>query len=364
MRGRSPVAMTAPDPSLQDRPLVVTMGDAVGIGPEIIVKAAVAGQLHDAVIVGDPLVLARAQQVVGAAPMPLTQSSSLEQAWRSLAGHRGHGLHIWAPAGMPQGLSALPWGQVHSDCGLAASLCVTAAAQAAREGAARAVVTAPLHKEALAQAGVRYPGHTEMLQSLCAQGNAVPAVRMMLASDELKVVLVTIHLALRHAIECVTFDSVLETLRITHQSCRAWLPGQRPPRIAVAGLNPHAGEGGLFGREEIEHIAPAVAAAQLEGIDVHGPLPADTVFMRARHSADHAGEFDVVVAMTHDQGLIPVKYLGLDQGVNITLGLPLVRTSPDHGTAFDMAGQGRAHPGSLIAALQWARRLALTRPLE
>ncbi len=356
--------MSSSDPTDADRPLLVTMGDAVGIGPEIIIQAAQAGQLRDAVVVGDPQVFARAQQALGGASLPLRSFESLSQAWPARAQVRGDGLNIWSPPGLPPGLAQLPWGQVHPACGQAAALCVGVAAEAVRDGHARALVTAPLHKEALAQAGVPYPGHTEMLQALCARGHTLPAVRMMLASDELKVVLVTIHLALRQAIEGVTFDSVLETLRIAHRACQAWLPNARTPRIAVAGLNPHAGEGGLFGTEEIEHIAPAIAAARAEGIDAHGPLAPDTVFMRARHVAGRVGEFDVVVAMTHDHGLIPVKYLGLDHGVNITLGLPLVRTSPDHGTAFDLAGQGRAQPASLIAALQWARRLALTRPLE
>ena len=185
-----------------------------------------------------------------------------------------------------------------------------------------------------------YPGHTEMLQALA---GGVP-VRMMLANDELRVVLVTIHQSLRSAIEAITHEAVLETLRIAHRS-------NAGGRIAVAGLNPHAGEGGLFGDEEQRVIAPAIAAACAEGIDAQGPFAPDTVFMRARR-----GEFDMVVAMTHDHGLIPVKYLGVEQGVNVTLGLPFVRTSPDHGTAFDIAGRGEADPSSLKAALRWARR--------
>ncbi|MFY9511191.1 MAG: 4-hydroxythreonine-4-phosphate dehydrogenase PdxA, partial [Rubrivivax sp.] len=210
-------------------------------------------------------------------------------------------------------------------------------------GQGRAVVTAPIHKEALAAAGVPYPGHTEMLQAL--SGGA--PVRMMLANDELRVVLVTIHQSLRNAIEALDFEAVLSTIRITHRSI-----GLRNPRIAVAGLNPHAGEGGLFGREEIEFIAPAVQAARAEGIAASGPYAPDTVFMRARR-----GAFDAVVAMTHDHGLIPVKYLGVEQGVNVTLGLPFVRTSPDHGTAFDIAGQGVADASSLVAALRAARSM-------
>jgi 4-hydroxythreonine-4-phosphate dehydrogenase len=186
-----------------------------------------------------------------------------------------------------------------------------------------------------------------MLQALA---GGVP-VRMMLANDELRTVLVTIHCSLREAIERVTREAVLDTVRITHAALQRF--GLAAPRIAVAGLNPHAGEGGLFGREEIEHIAPAIAEARALGLDVKGPFAPDTVFMRARR-----GEFDVVVAMTHDHGLIPVKYLGVEQGVNVTLGLPFVRTSPDHGTAFDIAGTGSADPSSLSAALAMARRLS------
>jgi 4-hydroxythreonine-4-phosphate dehydrogenase len=182
---------------------------------------------------------------------------------------------------------------------------------------------------------------------------------MMLANEELKVVLVTIHMALRRALEVLDFEGVLSTIRIAHRAAAAW--GQAAPRIAVAGLNPHAGEGGLFGDEELRYIAPAVQAAREEGIDARGPFAPDTVFMRARHAPPkHPGEFDLVVAMTHDHGLIPVKYLGVEEGVNVTLGLPFVRTSPDHGTAFDIAGRRVADDASLRAALRMALALSAT----
>jgi 4-hydroxythreonine-4-phosphate dehydrogenase len=247
---------------------------------------------------------------------------------------------VWQPEGLPADLAALDWGRVDARAGAAAALCIEAAVHAVQRGEGAAIVTAPIHKAALAAAGVRFPGHTEMLQSLA---GGVP-VRMMLANDELRVVLVTVHQSLKSAIDGVTFDAVLATLRIAHAS-------RAGRRIAVAGLNPHAGEDGLFGDEERLVIAPAVAAARAEGIDAHGPFAPDTVFMRARR-----GEFDLVVAMTHDHGLIPVKYLGVEQGVNVTLGLPFVRTSPDHGTAFDIAGRGVADASSLVAAIDWARR--------
>jgi 4-hydroxythreonine-4-phosphate dehydrogenase len=257
--------------------------------------------------------------------------------------------------GLAADLMAAPVGHIDARAGAAAAACISRAVQLAMAGEIGAIVTAPIHKEALAAAGVPFPGHTEMLQALCAPGAAAPPVRMMLANDELRTVLVTIHMSLRDAIDAVTFDSVLETLRIAHRSAARW--GQAAPRIAVAGLNPHAGEGGLFGDEELRIIGPAIAQARAEGIAAQGPFAPDTVFMRARNTKDHPGEFDIVVAMTHDHGLIPVKYLGVEHGVNVTLGLPFVRTSPDHGTAFDLAGTGRADASSMAAALHMARQL-------
>ncbi|MBX3637894.1 MAG: 4-hydroxythreonine-4-phosphate dehydrogenase PdxA [Rubrivivax sp.] len=318
------------------------MGDAAGIGPEIVVKAFAAGELADALVVGDAGVLRRAGATMTAV---VDAPSDLREVPPGC-------LPVIVPPGLPPGLAALPWGRVDARCGAAAARCIEHAVALLQQGQGAAVVTAPIHKEALAAAGVPYPGHTEMLQALAAPpGAAPPQVRMMLANPELRVVLVTIHQSVRSAIEAVTFDAVLDTLRIAHRAAAAWLPAV--PRIAVAGLNPHAGEGGLFGDEEIRVIAPAVAAARAEGIRASGPYAPDTVFMRARR-----GEFDLVVAMLHDHGLIPVKYLGVEQGVNVTLGLPFVRTSPDHGTAFDIAGQGTADPASLVAALRMARRLS------
>jgi 4-hydroxythreonine-4-phosphate dehydrogenase len=319
--------------------MLVTMGDAAGIGPEIIVRAYERGELHGCIVIGDPAVLRRAGS-------PMT---ALIDASADLAGVPAGCLPVWLPPGLPAGLASLPQGQIDGRNGAAAARCVEHAVRLVRAGEAAALVTAPIHKEALAAAGVPYPGHTEMLQALATEpGAPPPPVRMMLANGELRVVLVTVHLALRLAIDAVTFDAVLQTLRIAQRAAAAW--GQQQPRIAVAGLNPHAGEGGLFGDEELRIIGPAVQAARAEGIDVSGPYPPDTVFMRARR-----GEFDLVVAMTHDHGLIPVKYLGVEYGVNVTLGLPFVRTSPDHGTGFDIAGRGRADPASLIAALRTAR---------
>ena len=336
-------------------PLLITMGDPVGIGPEVIARAFVQGAGEGCVVAGDLGVMRRAMALLPE-PWPVARLDVPLDA----AACPPRCLPLWQPAGLAPQLDTLPWGRVDARAGAAAAACIEAAVRALQRGEARAIVTAPLHKAALAAAGVPYPGHTEMLQALA---GGMP-VRMMLANQELRVVLVTIHMALRAAIDAVTFDAVLETLRIAHRSrdalhiendCGAKLrianDGGAKLRIAVAGLNPHAGEDGLFGDEEQRIIGPAVAAARAEGIDVHGPFAPDTVFMRARR-----GEFDLVVAMTHDHGLIPVKYLGVEQGVNVTLGLPFVRTSPDHGTAFDIAGRGVADASSLVAAIGWARR--------
>ena len=337
--------------------LAITQGDCAGIGPEIVAKAFrdAPRDLQACFVVGDVATLRRAAQSVarpGMPDVPVAQigapAEALDMPPRCIPV-----LQLPGIAG-PQ-----PWGQVSAAAGQAPADAVVWAARAALRGEVAGLVTAPLHKEALSAAGVPYPGHTELLQAEAArhQGVALSAmpVRMMLASDELRTVLVSIHVALRDAIAAVTRDNVLQTLHITHQALSRSLG--RAPRIAVEGLNPHAGEGGLFGREEIEVIAPAVATARAQGLDVHGPFAPDTVFMRARSTPGQPGEFDVVIAMYHDQGLIPVKYLGVDKGVNVTLGLPLVRTSPDHGTAFDIAGQGVAGAESLIEAVRMARAL-------
>lgn len=341
-------------------PIAITLGDPAGIGPEIIAKAfrEAPDVTRDCFVVGDVATLRRANQLVSAGGIPLgvARIDSAAEAL-SMPPRCVPVLQVGTPGEM------VPFGQLSAKAGLMAAQSVVWAAQAALRGELAALVTAPLNKEALALAGPPhsdYPGHTEMLQALATAhaGKTLHdmPVRMMLVNDELKVVLVSIHMALRAAIEAVTFENVLQTLRIAHLSLTASLG--RAPRIGAAGLNPHAGEGGLFGREEIDIIAPAVAAAREEGIQVTGPFAPDTVFMRARATATKPGEFDVVIAMYHDQGLIPVKYLGVEQGVNVTLGLPMVRTSPDHGTAFDIAGTGRADAASLIAAIRIARRLS------
>jgi 4-hydroxythreonine-4-phosphate dehydrogenase len=314
------------------------------------------------VVVGDLAVMQRAALLVAqceyhAPHMQIQLVRDVHEAVQVRAPHTIPVLQVTAPLTTEQ----LPvWGQISATAGKLAADCVVWAANAALRGEVSAVVTAPLHKEALFAAGVPFPGHTEMLQA-CAAVHAGVAVddmpvRMMLANPELKTVLVSIHVSLRQAIEAVTVDNILQTLRITHAAELA--ATGRAPHMAVAGLNPHAGEGGLMGREELDIIIPALQQARAEGMQVSGPFAPDTVFMRARAKNGNAGEFDVVVAMYHDQGLIPVKYLGVEQGVNVTLGLPLVRTSPDHGTAFDVAGTAKADASSLLAAVTMARAMS------
>ncbi|MDD2608730.1 MAG: 4-hydroxythreonine-4-phosphate dehydrogenase PdxA [Giesbergeria sp.] len=344
--------------SATSRVWAITQGDPAGIGPEIIAKAFrdAPEPLHGCFAVGDLATLRRAAACIQRPGLPALPVAHITQPAQALA-VPPRCLPVLQLPGLP---GPQPWGQMSAAAGRAAADCVLWATQAALHGQIAGLITAPLHKEALHAAGVEVPGHTELLQAQAAAHAGVSLadmpVRMMLANDELRTVLVSIHVSLRDAIAAVTLENVLQTLHITHAALARSLG--RVPRIAVAGLNPHAGEGGLFGREELDTIAPAIAAARTQGIDAHGPFAPDTIFMRARHSAQHPAEFDVVVAMYHDQGLIPVKYLGVDKGVNVTLGLPLVRTSPDHGTAFDIAGQGVADAASLIEAVQMAKRLS------
>lgn len=341
------------------RPIVLTLGDPCGIGPEIVARAwCQAPELTQACFVaGDVSVMRRAMSLLQSpVNFPVCEIESPHEA-----------LHM-PPRCLPvlqvgPVAPVLTWGQIDSRAGRLAGDAVLWATQAALRGEVAALVTAPLHKEALHAAGSpynKYPGHTELLQDEAARYLGVPVaqlpVRMMLANDDLRTVLVSIHVSLRKALDAITREQVAQTLRITDASLTRLL-GRRP-RIAVAGVNPHAGEGGLFGREEIDVLQPCVEKARQDGLDVQGPFAPDTVFMRARRKSNGHREFDVVIAMYHDQGLIPVKYLGVEQGVNVTLGLPIIRTSPDHGTAMDLAGKGRADASSLIQALRLARQMA------
>ena len=307
------------------------MGDPCGIGPEIIVKAFQAHpQLKaNVAVVGDTNLMARAAGLF---------DSSCEAL----------GIEV-IQAGPFVSIDAAPFGAVCAQGGQSAFDAIIKAVTLIQEGKAKSLITAPLSKKALHLAGHDFPGHTELLAELASKkANSTIPVRMMLANKELRTVLLSIHVSLRKALDLITFENLLETIAITHKGLNA--QGISKPRIAVAGLNPHAGETGLFGNEEIEVIAPAIAQARAQGIDANGPFAPDTIYMRARGFK----EFDVVIAMYHDQGLIPVKYLGIEHGVNVTLGLPFMRTSPDHGTANDIAGKGIASEASLMAAIHYA----------
>lgn len=318
-------------------PLGITMGDAAGIGPEIVLKCFVQGTQAPMVVYGNARKLADAAHLLDI-DITIRSHPDIQHA-----AHESGVLCVVDPAA---DVGEVPWGQVDPRAGRAAYDYVCAAIDDALLGRVRAIVTAPLNKASMHAAGIDYPGHTEIL----AERTQTADFAMMLANDELRVLLVTIHQALADVPAAITPAAEFRAIKLAHQACRRM--GIAAPRVAVAGLNPHAGEAGKFGREEIDVIQPAIEAARAEGIDASGPWPGDTVFMRARQ-----GEFDIVVAQYHDQGLIPVKYLGLNQGVNVTVGLPFVRTSVDHGTAFDIAGRGRADHASLMAAIELACRM-------
>jgi 4-hydroxythreonine-4-phosphate dehydrogenase len=248
-------------------------------------------------------------------------------------------------------LGALEPGQVSAAAGRASVAYVEAALGLAMQGNVDALATGPINKAALRAAGIPYIGHTELLTALIADGLSGEHVTTMLATPGLRVVHVTRHVPLAEVASLITRERVLNTIRVTHRGLAEM--GMVQPRLAVAALNPHGGDEGLIGREEIEHIAPAVEAAQREGIEAHGPIPADSVFFRAID-----GEFDAVVAMYHDQGHIPIKTHDFPRSVTVTLGLPVVRTSVDHGTAFDIAWQGKADERSMVEAIRLAAQLA------
>jgi 4-hydroxythreonine-4-phosphate dehydrogenase len=321
-----------------ERMVAVTMGDPAGVGPEIVAKALAERPSARAVVVGDAGILGRAVRLL---ELPL-EVNVIERPADATFGTGA--INLVAASELP---GDLPFGELDPRAGDAAYRYVRRAVELALADEVHAIATAPLNKEAMHRAGHEYPGHTELLAELC----DVRDYAMMLVSEDLRVVHVSTHVSLREAIERVTPEREGTVIRLADAALRAL--GVERPRVAVAGLNPHAGENGLFGAEDAERIAPAVRAAKEDGIDASGPWPADTVFLLARR-----GRFDVVVVQYHDQGHIPIKLLGFDTGVNVTVGLPFFRTSVDHGTAFDIAGTGEADPGSLKAALELAAELA------
>jgi 4-phospho-D-threonate 3-dehydrogenase / 4-phospho-D-erythronate 3-dehydrogenase len=328
---------------MADRPrIAITMGDAAGIGPEIIVKSLGHPELYEKC---RPIVLGDASRLEMAAEITNTPLEIHPVEGLAGAQFRAGTIDCLDLRLLPIGL---PFGHLSKECGAAAYGYIVRAVELACSHDVDAICTAPINKSALHAAGYHFPGHTELL----AQLTHTPEVSMMLIADNLRVIHVTTHIGLLDAIGRIEPGLVFRTIKRAHETLL--LSGITTPRIAVCGINPHAGEGGLFGRgEELDKIVPAVASAQALGLDVSGPLPADTLFFRARR-----GDFDIIVAMYHDQGHGPVKVLGLDTGVNITVGLPVIRTSVDHGTAFDIAGTGRADERSMLAAIFQAVELA------
>lgn len=332
------------------KPLIaLTLGDVAGIGPEVVAKAWINSPLLDLaqpVAIGSPEVLRRALARVGAADRVRVEEVPDPESARPTAGV----LPCLEPAGAPDVAPVAP-GTIDPRAGRAAHDYLVAATDLALAGRIDAIVTLPLNKESLHAGGIDLPGHTEILARRC----GVPDHAMMLWLEGLGVVHVTLHVPLRSIFGLITEESVLGKVRLARDILAPLVEG-RPPRVAVAGLNPHAGEHGLFGDEEGTILAPAVARARAEGIDASGPIAADTLFARAR-----AGEFDGVVAMYHDQGHVALKTVGFDRAVNVTAGLPIVRTSVAHGTAYDIAWTGRARPDSLLEAVRVAARLAASR---
>jgi 4-phospho-D-threonate 3-dehydrogenase / 4-phospho-D-erythronate 3-dehydrogenase len=305
----------------------ITMGDPAGVGPEIAIKALaeMAGDERDRTrIYGNLATLEKARDAVGAS---LDLSAIVVD--------------------LPIECGPLPWGKLDPRGGDAAFRFIEKAVRDAESGAIGCIVTAPINKEALNLAGHHYDGHTGMLAALTGQKTAW----MLLASDRLKVIHVSTHVSLKTAIDRATPERILATIRTGHEHLKRI--GYDNPRIAVAGINPHCGESGLFGNEDDQQVVPAVAQAQAEGINVVGPISADTVYHRA-----YTGAFDLVVAQYHDQGHIPIKLVAFDTAVNVSLGLPIDRTSVDHGTAFDIAGTGKANHVNMKSAIAYARRLA------
>ncbi len=317
------------------------MGDPAGVGPEIIVKALSDSEIRRTcrpVIIGTPSAIAEAISLAGAV-FTIHQISSPSEA--TLSSGMLNVLEISGSAGIVKNRPS-------AESGSASVRFIEKAVDLALRKEVNAIVTAPISKEALKMSGHPWPGHTEMIAEKC----ATREYAMMLTGGPLRVILVTIHTAIKHVPGLVRKVAVLKTIRLAKIACDMLSIGH--PRIAVAGLNPHSGEGGIFGTEEIDEIEPAVKQAQKEGLPVSGPYPPDTIFHKA-----YKGDVDIIVCMYHDQGLIPLKMISFDTGVNTTIGLPIIRTSPDHGTAYDIAWKGIASPSSMIEAIKLAVRLKI-----
>ncbi len=324
--------------SLRLKPLAITMGDPSGIGPEIIVSSFEKESSNfNAIVLGCPNTMKRAVEINNSKFLINTIKNINDATFKS---------------GVIDVLEIVNFkklpdlGKINAANGKAAYETIISAINLILENKISGIVTSPINKESLFQANIKFSGHTEILAKFTNSQN----VAMLLINKEIKTLLSTIHCSLGEVVNKISFESQISSINFAHLGAKSL--GISKPHIAVAGLNPHAGEGGFFGREEIDIIIPAIKKAKQQGFNVSGPWPADTVFMQARK-----GDFDIVVAQYHDQGLIPLKYMGLENGVNITLGLPFVRTSPDHGTAFNIVGKGIADSSSLEAAIICANKL-------
>jgi len=334
--------------SEQELPIVgITMGDAAGVGPEIIAMALARDEVRAktrAVVIGDASVMADAARIVGT-DLPVEAIGSVDPA-------RLDDRAIWVLDLANRPLASLTRGKIDPANGKAAFEYIEKAVSLALANEIDAIATAPLNKESLNQAGYPYPGHTEALAKLCGLGD--DDITMLLASPRLRVSHVSTHCSMLEAVAAVTTERVAQVARLTAEAVAPLVT--RPPKIALAGINPHAGEHGLFGEEDEREIRPAAALLREQGIDAEGPVSPDTVFLRALN-----GDYDAVVAMYHDQGHIPSKIAGFHDTVNITLGLPIIRTSVDHGTAFDLAGSGKARPDNMIVAIDLAAGMGRAR---
>ena len=336
-----PVSKYAPPP------LALTMGDPAGIGPDITLQAWCerdAADIPTFIVLGDPEVFSTRAQDLGLT-VPIEEVNTPDAACKCFA----HALPVY-PLRLPKAVNA---GAPEATSAAIIIEAIDIGVEWVREGKAAALVTNPINKKLLSEAGFSHPGHTEYLAELCAENGRTPRPVMLLTSGDLRVVPVTVHIPLKDVPAALNGQLICEVVEITVNSLQNsfHIP---EPRIGITGLNPHAGEDGTLGHEEIETIAPAIEKLKRNGLDVNGPLPADAVFQERIR-----GTYDAIVAMYHDQALIPVKTLAFDSTVNVTLGLPIIRTSPDHGTAYEIAGTGKANPGSLIESLRLAQTLGL-----
>lgn len=332
---------------LQKPTIAITMGDPCGIGPEVIAKALCDPGLDEICrlfVIGDLEVMRH--QVTRFAPQK--RMIAIEKVSEAIFQRDCLNILDIGSDERKAGRVRFEVGVMSADAARAALASITLAAKLALRGEIDAITTAPINKEAMKRIGFSFPGHTEFF----AEHSHTKQFGMMMAGSGMKIMLASIHLPLADAISGLDAKKLFEIIHLTHHSLKRDF-GLVHPKIAVAGLNPHAGENGIIGKEEIEHVRPAIKMAQTEGFNVSGPYPADTLFFKL-----HQGQFDAAVALYHDQALIPIKLLAFGGAVNITVGLPFIRTSVDHGTAFDIAGQGIADSGSLVEALRWAVEMA------